>query len=131
MQKRKILTLTITILFLCVIFHKLDFVKLIETFKNFNFKNIVSIIIFYYATLYLRGIRWKWLLLSDKRYTSYHLGTVFTVGSMLNIFLPARAGDVYRAVYLGITKQEKKMKLFGNIILERTLDGICVFLILL
>jgi hypothetical protein len=69
--------------------------------------------------------------MSDSRYSSYHLATVFTVGSMLNIFLPARLGDVYRADYLGKTKNEKRMKLFGNIILERTLDGICVFLILL
>ena len=131
MKKRNIFTLLITILFLVLIFHKLDFVKLIDTFKEFNTKNLGLIVIFYISTLYLRGIRWKWLLLSDKRYTSYHLGTVFTVGSMLNIFLPARAGDIYRAYYLGETKQEKKMKLFGNIILERTLDGICVFLILL
>lgn len=131
MKKRKLVAFLITVIFLVLIFHKLDFAELIETFKDFDFKNIWSIVIFYVATLYLRGIRWKWLLLSDKRYTSYHLGTVFTVGSMLNIFLPARAGDMYRAYYLGETKQEKKMKLFGNIILERTLDGICVFLILL
>lgn len=81
--------------------------------------------------MYLRGVRWKFLLLDNPKYTSYLLGAVFTVGSMLNIFLPARAGDVYRAYYLGDTKHEKKMKIFGSIILERTLDGICVFLILL
>jgi len=131
MKKRKIFTLSVTILFLCFIFHKIDIAKLVETFKDFDTKNLGAIVLFYVSTLYLRGIRWKWLLLSDKRYSSYHLGTVFTVGSMLNIFLPARAGDIYRAYYLGETKQEKKMKLFGNIILERTLDGICVFLILL
>ncbi|MBQ9688891.1 flippase-like domain-containing protein [bacterium] len=130
MEKKKIIALSITVLFLCLIFHKLDFAKLVETFKDFDFKNIWWIVAFYMSTLYLRGIRWKWLLLSDKKYTSYHLGTVFTVGSMLNIFLPARAGDIYRAYYLGETKQEKKMKMFGNIILERILDGICVFLIL-
>ena len=131
MKKRQILALAVTLIFLCLIFYKLDVGKLIETFKDFNLKNLWSIVIFYVLSLYLRGIRWKWLLLSDKRYSSYHLATVFTVGSMLNIFLPARAGDVYRACYLGATKQEKKMKLFGNIILERTLDGICVFFILL
>jgi uncharacterized protein (TIRG00374 family) len=69
--------------------------------------------------------------MDNPKYSAYNLGVVFTVGSMLNIFLPARAGDVYRAYYLGDRKQEKKMKLFGSIILERTLDGICVFLILL
>lgn len=131
MSKKKIFALLITIVFLVVIFYKMDWSNLIHTFKKFDFKNLWQILIFYVLTLYLRGIRWKSLLLRNPKYSSYNLGAVFTVGSMLNIFLPARAGDVYRAYYLGESKQEKKMKLFGNIILERTLDGICVFLILL
>ena len=81
--------------------------------------------------MFLRGIRWKSLLLNDKRYSSLNLGEIFLVGSMLNIFLPARAGDMYRAYYLGSVKNEKKMKVFGSIILERTLDGVSVFFILL
>lgn len=131
MKKRKIFALLVSILFLGVIFHKIDWVKLIQTFKMFDIKNLLLIVPFYTLTLYLRGVRWKSLLLNDSKYCAYNLGAVFTVGSMLNIFLPARAGDVYRAYYLGNTKQEKKMKLFGSIILERTLDGISVFLILL
>ncbi len=131
MSKKKIFALIITIIFLGLIFYKIDFQKLVQTFKLFDLKNLYIIIPVYVLTLYLRGVRWKALLLGDSKYCSYHLGTVFTVGSMLNIFLPARAGDIYRAYYLGEKKQEKKMKLFGNIILERTLDGICVFLILL
>lgn len=131
MKKRQIIALLITLAFLVLIFYKIDFTKLIETFKLFDLKNLYMIIPVYVSTLYLRGIRWKSLLLDNPKYSALHLGEVFTVGSMLNIFLPARAGDAYRAYYLGDTKQEKKMKLFGSIILERTLDGICVFLILL
>lgn len=131
MNKKKIFALFISLAFLGLIFHKIDFAKLIQTFKMFDLKNLWAIVPLYVLTLYLRGIRWKSLLLGNPKYSSYNLGTVFTVGSMLNIFLPARAGDVYRAYYLGETKQDKKMKIFGSIILERTLDGICVFLILL
>lgn len=131
MSKKKIVALLITLVFLGLIFYKIDWIKLLQTFKLFDLKNLWLIVPVYVLTLYLRGIRWKSLLLNDPKYSAFHLGAVFTVGSMLNIFLPARAGDVYRAYYLGENKQEKKMKLFGNIILERTLDGICVFLILL
>lgn len=131
MSKKKIFALFITILFLGLIFHKLNWVKLLQTFKTFDLKNLWIIVPVYISTLYLRGIRWKALLLDEPKYSAYNLGVVFTIGSMLNIFLPARAGDVYRAYYIGDTKQEKKMKIFGSIILERTLDGICVFLILL
>lgn len=131
MKKRKIFALFVSLAFLGLIFHKIDWVKLIQTFKLFDLKNLWIIIPLYISTLYLRGVRWKSLLLRNPKYSSYNLGVVFTIGSMLNIFLPARAGDVYRAYYLGATKQDKKMKIFGSIILERTLDGICVFLILL
>ena len=131
MSKKKIIALFITLVLLGAIFYKIDWSELIRTFKDFDFKNIWQIIIFYVLTLYIRGIRWKALLLNDKKYSSLHLGEVFTVGSMLNIFLPARAGDVYRAYYLGSFKGEKKMKVFGSIILERTLDGISVFFMLL
>lgn len=131
MKKRKIVALLISLAFLVLIFYKIDFTKLVETFKLFDLKNLYIIIPVYISTLYLRGVRWKSLLLRNPKYSSLHLGEVFTVGSMLNIFLPARAGDAYRAYYLGDLKQEKKMKLFGSIILERTMDGICVFLILL
>lgn len=131
MSKKKIFALFITILFLGLIFHKIDWLTLLGTFKKFDLKNLWLIVLLYVSTMYLRGVRWKFLLLWNQKYTSYLLGAVFTVGSMLNIFLPARAGDVYRAYYLGDTKNEKKMKLFGSIILERILDGICVFLILL
>ncbi len=131
MKKRKIFALAITIILLGIIFYKINWHELIQTFREFNFKNMYLIVPFYILTLYLRGIRWKALLLDNPKYSSLHLGEVFTVGSMLNVFLPARAGDVYRAYYLGSVKSEKKMKVFGSIILERTLDGICVFLILL
>lgn len=131
MSKKKILALFVSLAFLGLIFYKIDWAKLVQTFKMFDLKNLWMIVPVYVSTLYLRGIRWKALLLDKPKYSAYNLGAVFTVGSMLNIFLPARAGDVYRAYYLGDTKQEKKMKLFGSIILERTLDGICVFLILL
>lgn len=131
MSKKKILALLVTLLLLALVFYKINWAELIQTFKDFNCKNLWLIVPMYVLTLYLRGIRWKALLLNNPKYSSLHLGEVFTVGSMLNIFLPARAGDVYRAYYLGSVKGEKKMKVFGSIILERTLDGISVFLMLL
>ena len=131
MSRKKIFALFISLAFLGLIFYKIDWTTLVHTFKMFDLKNLWIITPLYISTLYLRGVRWKSLLLSNPKYSSYNLGAVFTVGSMLNIFLPARAGDVYRACHLGSSKQEKKMKVFGSIILERTLDGICVFLILL
>ena len=134
MDKRKILTIVVTLLFvifLVYIFRDMSAAEFIGAFKMFSFKYLFLIVVLYYFTMYLRGVRWKALLMDNPKYTNWHLGAVFIVGSMLNSFLPARAGDIYRAYYLGENKNEKKMKVFGSVILERTLDGISVFFILL
>lgn|SRR5574344_404855 len=131
MKKKRFLALLITLIFLGFIFYKINWRELIQTFKLFHLNNLWKIISVYILSLYLRGVRWKALLMNDKKYKTYDLGVLFTVGSMLNVYLPARAGDIYRAYYLGKTKNEKKMKIFGNIILERLLDGICIFIMLI
>lgn len=133
-DKKKIFTASVTFLFiafLVYIFRDMSLQEFLNAFKLFSFKYLFWIVALYYFTMYLRGIRWKALLMDDPKYTNWHLGAVFIVGSMLNSFLPARAGDIYRAYYLGENKNEKKMKIFGSVILERIQDGISVFFILL
>lgn len=131
MNKKKILALSVTIFFLIIIFYKIDIQEVINTFKIFDLKNLWLIILLYMFSMYLRGFRWKALLLDDKKYKALELSENFVIGVFLNIFLPARGGDLYRAYQLGKTKDERKMKILGSILIERTLDGICVFLILL
>lgn len=133
-EKKKIFTISVTIIFiafLIYIFRDMSAQEFVSAFKLFSPKYLVWIVVWYYFTMFLRGVRWKALLSDDPKYSSGHLGAVFIVGSMLNSFLPARAGDIYRAYYLGENKNEKKMKIFGSVILERILDGISVFFILL
>ena len=131
MNKKKLLVLIVTLVIFGFIFYKIDFVKVVETFKNFNSKYLIHIVILYITTLVLRGFRWKYLLNNDNKYSVLDLAKVFTVGSMLNSFVPARAGDLYRAYYLGSVAQENKVKIFGSVILERIFDGVSVFVILM
>jgi len=131
MKKKQLVLLGITILFLILVFNKVDFTEVFNTVKTFNLKYLSIIVIVFLSSLYVRGIRWKLLLMNNKKYSALNLAEIFTVGNMLNIFLPARAGDIYRAYYLGDTAGEKKLKLFGSIIFERLFDGIAMFCFLL
>ncbi len=130
-MKKKILGLCVTLLFLGLIFYKIDMVSVIAVLKLFHFSYLPYIVIFYLLSLALRGVRWKMFLNNDSRYSWLNLAEVSTVGTMLNIFLPARAGDLFRAYYIGSVKEEKKLKIFGSVILERLFDGTTIFLILL
>ena len=69
MKKRKIIAITVTVVLLAFIFHKLNWGELVQTFKTFNFKNMLGIVVFYVLGLYLRGVRWKALLMNDPKYS--------------------------------------------------------------
>ncbi len=131
MNKKKFFALLITFIFLVLIFYKIDFQVFVNTFKIFKIKNLFLIVFLYIIGMYLRGFRFKTILLNDKKYKLLELSENFITGCFLNIFLPARGGDLYRAYKLGSDKEEKKMKILGSILIERTFDGICVFCILL
>ncbi len=129
-HKDKILGLIISVIFILLIFWKLDINQLINTFKVFNYKVLLLFIPLYVLGLYIRGFRWKFLLCDTSKLTVKEAFFSFTTGNTLNSYLPARAGDIWRAYHVGAKLQESKMKLLGSIILERIIDGISVLLIL-
>ena len=130
-MKKKVLGLLVTLMFFAFILYKIDVDSVLRAINSFTPNSLALITGFYILALLLRGVRWKLFLGNDKKYSWFELSEIFTVGTMLNIFLPARAGDVYRAYYLGDIKHEKKMKIFGSVILERLFDGTALFIILL
>ena len=129
-HKEKIIGLVITLIFLVLICWNLDFKQLIATFKVFDYKVLIIFVPLYIVSLYLRGIRWKYLLCDNKKLTIKEAFFAFTTGNTLNSYLPARAGDIWRAFHIGKKLEESKMKILGSIILERIIDGVSVLLIL-
>ena len=129
-NRKAIIGFLISALFLVLIFYNVDFKSILETFKQFNIRNLLMIVGMYGFSLFVRGYRWQLLLKSDTRFSLYRLCSTWIVGSLMNAFLPARAGDVWRAYELGVTTNESKMKLFGGVMLERIFDGVSICCIL-
>ncbi len=129
-HKNTILGLIISAIFIVLIFYKIDLDMLAKTFQSFNYKVLLIFIPLYVLVLYIKGIRWNFLLFDSMEMTPKEGFFSFTVGNTLNSYLPARAGDFYRAVHLGKKLGISKMKLLGSIILERIIDGITVLSIL-
>ena len=129
-NKKTIIGIIISVLFLVLIFHNVDLKELVATFKQFNLKNILLIAGIYCLSMCIRACRWAFLLKCDKRYNFFKLLYAWVVGNLMNAFLPARAGDIWRAYEIGATSQESKMKIFGSVMLERILDGVSICTIL-
>lgn len=129
-HQNKILGILVSTVFILLIFWKIDLHQLFATFKGFDFRAFLIFVPVYLLGIYIRGARWKYLLCNDKKLSVNEAFFSFTAGNTLNSYLPARAGDFWRAVHVGNKIGESKMKLLGSIILERIIDGISVLLIL-
>lgn len=129
-NKKTIIGIIISVLFLVLIFYNVDLKELFETFKQFNIKSIVIIVAIYAFSMIIRAVRWANLLECNKKYNFFKLNYAWVIGNLMNAFLPARAGDIWRAYEIGANSQESKMKLFGSVMLERILDGVSICTIL-
>lgn len=129
-HKDKIIGLIISVIFIVLIFWNLNFHQLFQTFKIFNYKVLLIFVPLYVLGMYIRGFRWKYLLCEDSKLSVSEAFFAFTTGNTINSYLPARAGDIWRAIHVGNKLNESKMKLLGSIILERIIDGISVLMIL-
>ena len=131
LNKKNIIAITISILFLFLTFKDIDIAKLISTFAQFNTKLFLVFIPIFLISMFLRGLRWKYLLKNTKEIHPVELGEIFSAGAALNIYLPARAGDLYRAYFVGEKHEKPKLEILASVIAERIIDGITVLGILL
>ena len=78
----------------------------------------------YFAGLWVRTIRWQYLLRPVKRVTALRLYPVVIIGLMANNLIPARAGELARAYVLGEREKISKTTSLGTIAVDRLFDGV-------
>lgn len=128
---KKSILLLITVVFLYFVFKNIDIKELLETIKDFDIKYIFYAAISILTSLSLRGLCFKILISKTVKTPLKDLMPLCITGAALNIVLPARAGDLFRAFYVGNKYNANKIKIFGAIMLERIFDGLTVLGLLL
>jgi uncharacterized protein (TIRG00374 family) len=103
-------------------------------FKDFKFNSFIKIIIeikyvyvilaalFLWLSVWLRGLRWKFLFSSSQSSNIFSLYKIQMMGYFGNNVLPLRAGEIMRAFMINKELGLSKTYAFGTIILERVLD---------
>ena len=111
-------------------------------FKNFNFQEFAQALMdtnLFYLTLatlviifsvYLRAIRWKYLVLPLKEVKIYSLFEAEMIGYFGNNVFPLKMGEILRAYSLGKKEKIPVAAAFGTIVNERLLD-VLVFIIIM
>ncbi|UCF22736.1 MAG: flippase-like domain-containing protein [Ralstonia sp.] len=118
--------LLISLLFLFLVFHEIDFAALARALSEANYCYLIPIAILYYLIYVFRAFRWHHLL---KPIKSVGFGSLFSatiIGFTANLVLPARLGEFVRAHQIGKNEQISKSASFATIVIERLLDGFTI-----
>ena len=105
--------------------------KLRRAFADVNYLWILASLPVYYAALWVRTVRWQYLLRSVRKVSALRLYPVVIIGLMANNLIPARAGELARAYVLGQREKISKTTTLGTIAVDRLFDGITLVPILL
>jgi glycosyltransferase 2 family protein len=82
------------------------------------------------TTVAVRAWRWQYLLRPLKPVGFSSLMAATSIGLMANMLLPARLGELVRAVVLGHRERLETSTSFATIIVERLFDGFTILLML-
>ncbi|OGP51697.1 MAG: hypothetical protein A2Y79_02130 [Deltaproteobacteria bacterium RBG_13_43_22] len=132
MEKRSYwIGLGLSIFFLFLFLRKIDFIEVWEIFKNVEFIYTLPLMFINLFSLWIRAKRWEYLLNPIKKIRIWELFNATAIGFMANNILPARVGEVVRAIVLGHRAKINKTASFATIVVERLFDGFTILFLLL
>ncbi len=130
-NRRFWLGLTISVLFLGLLFWQIDLSEMVTHLREANYIYLVPGIALYFAiAVVFRTIRWRLLLAPMKRIGTGRLFPVVIVGYMANNILPVRMGEIVRSYYLGQREDVSKSATLATIAVERIMDGVVLLFLL-
>jgi uncharacterized protein (TIRG00374 family) len=101
-----------------------DFGEVRMAFEDVNWLLALASLPVYFLGLWVRTVRWQYLLRKVKRVPAIRLYPVVIIGLMANNLIPARAGELARAYVLGQRERISKTTSLGTIAVDRLFDGI-------
>ncbi len=128
-KKSNLIALAITIIFTIIVIWNVNFGELVMLCGLMNKHYILPYMVIFAIVMLARAIRWQ-LLLPKVKCKLYDLYEIYMTSNLLNVFLPARAGDVFRGVYFGQRYNLSKLSMVGTVLAERILDGLSVICLL-
>lgn len=121
----------ISVFFLFLLFRKIDFAKLMAAFAEMDYRYLWPALASTFVSYFFRAVRWRFLLLPQKKTSLRNLFPSTIIGYMANNILPARLGEFVRAFVLGGKEGLDRSAVFATLVVDRLFDGFTVLLVLL
>ncbi|HXK34092.1 MAG TPA: lysylphosphatidylglycerol synthase transmembrane domain-containing protein [Dehalococcoidia bacterium] len=116
--------IVVSLVFIGLFVRSTDFGEVRRAFRDANYWWVVASLPVYFAGLWIRTIRWQYLLRPVRRVKTLRLYPVVIIGLMANNLIPARAGELARAYVLGVRERVSKTTALGTIAVDRLFDGV-------
>ncbi len=123
-QKRFWLGLIVSLILLVFVFYQTDPSKILDSLSKAQYGYLIPALILYFIGVWIRAVRWHFLLRSIKPIPSGALFRTVVIGYMANDILPFRAGELVRAYVLGAQESVSKAATLVTIVVERVFDGL-------
>ncbi|MEW5700919.1 MAG: lysylphosphatidylglycerol synthase transmembrane domain-containing protein [Candidatus Zixiibacteriota bacterium] len=130
MRRKAIIGTLISVIFLYLAFRKVDYGDLWRALQGVRWVYLIPNIVLVVAVMWLRAWRWQLILrpVGDVSYNRVFSATM--IGFMVNNVLPARLGEIARAVSLGLKTGLSRSATLATIIVERIYDSFTLLLFL-
>ncbi|MBU1262604.1 flippase-like domain-containing protein [bacterium] len=128
-MKKIVFSSLISIFFLYLAVRNIQWLEVKESLFGANYLWMIPAMLLIAISFIFRAIRWQYLLRQEKKISIKSLFSVIMIGFMVNNIVPARIGDVARALLLGKKEGISRSLSFGTIVLERIFDGIALIIL--
>lgn len=130
MKRKTILGILISILFLWLALRKVQYEELVQVVSGAKWEWLIPNIILVVGVMWVRAWRWQLILKPVGKVPYARVYSSTMIGFMVNNVLPARLGEVARAISLGIKAHLSRSATLATIIVERIYDSFTLLLFL-
>jgi len=112
-----------SLLFLYLAFRGQDLGAIGSALRRANYWYVVPAVAVFFAGIWVRSLRWAFLLRPVERFTGRGLFRVLVIGITANNVLPLRSGELVRSYVLSTKSRVKNASALATIAVERIFDG--------
>ena len=120
----------VSLLFLLFLLRKIDFQSLLEALARLDLRWLAAAVASTFLSYWLRAVRWRYLLIHERRLPLTSLFPAVIIGYMANNLFPARLGEFIRAWLLAEREKLQAPAVFASLVIDRLFDGFSVMVML-
>jgi len=103
-------------------FRDFNYIDFKRSIQQIDLVYLILATIFLWGSVWLRGLRWKWLFKESSSPSVSSLYRAELIGYFGNNVLPLRLGEILRTYIIGKENNLSKSFVFGTVVLERLMD---------